>query len=122
MRKKEKQAFTGGDYLIGTAVDRPEARLFQDMIQKHLFHMPVEGLENLPWTQEDEWAARRDLTPNETAAVLVYGDALLRAIQNKDMQSVRELASWGAGMLLRFNDFQKNRIDGDEPGHKNSDE
>ena len=118
MRNK-KQAFTGGDYLIGTAVDHPEARLFQDMIQKHLFRMPVKGLERAPFTQEDEWAARRDLTPNEMAAAKVYGDALMRAIHNKDMQSVRELASWGAGMLLRFNDFQKNRFDGDEPHHKN---
>ena len=51
----------------------------------------------------------------------VYGDAVLAALEAKDISSVRELVSWGAGMLLRFNDFQRNRLDGDETGHKNPD-
>jgi hypothetical protein len=120
--RKKRQQFTGGDYLIGTAADRPDAHVFDAMIKMHLMRTPVAGFEGISWNNPTEWAARRDLTPNEEAALFVYGDALLRAIQNKDMQSVRELASWGAGMLLRFNDFQKHRMDGDEPHHKNEEE
>ena len=62
-------------------------------------------------------AAARDLTPNETAAFMAYGNAVLAALEDKNMSAVRELASAGAGMLLRFNDFQKYHPNGDEPGH-----
>lgn len=34
------------------------------------------------------------------------------------MKSFRELVTWGAGMLLRFNDFQRFRTDGDDPHHE----
>jgi hypothetical protein len=115
-KKKGSTQFTGPDYLIAIAADRPEAETFGSMIQIHVLPSMIEGM---PLASPSEWAAKRDLSPHEVAAMQVYGDAVLAALEAKDMQAVRELVSWGAGMLMRFNDFQRNRLDGDEPGHQN---
>ena len=102
---RSKPQFTGPDYLIAAAEQRkhdlPYAREFEEMAMTAVI---VEETPGIPVSMLPGLAPRRDLEPHEQTAVILVDEAMRRALEGRDTESIRELARFGTSMAMRFDE------------------
>jgi hypothetical protein len=102
---RSKPQFAGPDYLIAAAEERkqdvPFAPEFEEMVMAAVIRQESPGV---PISMLPGLAPGRDLEPHEQTAVTLMDEAMRRALERRDNESIRELARFGTSMAMRFDE------------------
>lgn len=105
--KKNKQEFTGPDYLIGAAQHLMETpvQYTDDAQERTEILSSIASFQDFIIGRVKEgrgFPRGADLTPREVALVMVLREAIGVSVQRKDRKSLEELLSWGSGVMVEF--------------------